>query len=163
MTHIPPFETAKRHFLDGMAAIERGEFAAAEEHLQASLGALPGRISTLTNLAAAQIKLRKYEEARANASVSVELDAENALGWMNVGIASMYLGHHEASLNAFDRALELQPGLAEALTNKGALLGRLRRHEEAIPLHDAAIAAQPGFPEPWYNKATALSHLGLDA
>ena len=156
------FEDARRLFVDGLNALQRGDFALAEQCLSGSLQHMPGRISTLTNLAAVQIKLGNHEAALVNASLSTEIDAGNAPGWLNVGIANLHLGRLDESLRAFDRALAIEPRMPEALTNKGSALNRLRRHAEALKLHDAAVELQADLAEVWFNRGTTLASLGQD-
>lgn len=64
------FELAKEYFLDGCASLEAEDFLKAEYKFIKSLELIPDRASTLTNLSLAQLKLRKYSEARATAEKS---------------------------------------------------------------------------------------------
>ena len=59
----PALESAKQLFFDGLAAFEAGRFEAAERLFVASLEVVPGRPSTLLNLAATRLKLRRPVEA----------------------------------------------------------------------------------------------------
>jgi tetratricopeptide (TPR) repeat protein len=81
------FERAKELFFLGLNSFEKGEYASSEEYLFASLRKIPERVSTLTNLAAAQIRLKKYDLALENSSKAVTLDASNSEAWLNLGLS----------------------------------------------------------------------------
>ena len=59
----PDFDTARAAFLAGLQSQQAGRLDEAEAHYSASLAALPGRASTLTNLAATLITLARPDEA----------------------------------------------------------------------------------------------------
>jgi hypothetical protein len=59
---IENFEKAEDLFVAGSQDFEAGRFEDAEGKFQSSLALLPGRVSTLTNLAATRIKLSPPEE-----------------------------------------------------------------------------------------------------
>ena len=83
------YDAAKLHFLKGITALERHNFKEAESEFTNSLELLPLRVSTLTNLSAAQLKLGKYSDARSNATLAVEIEPSNWEGWLNIGLASL--------------------------------------------------------------------------
>ena len=121
----------------GVEALQRGDFAEAEQNLQASLRLIPDRVSTLTNLSAAQIKLKKYDLALAHARRSIEVDQQNKMGWLNLGLANFHQHQFSDALEAYDRALKIDRELAEAWTNRGTVLNSLRRHADALLRHAA--------------------------
>src|SRR4029078_9370166 len=53
------FEQAKAHFFAALGRQQAGDFAEAERLYRASLAAVPGRASTLINLAAVQLRLAR--------------------------------------------------------------------------------------------------------
>ena len=57
------FDRARAHFVAGNEAFEASRFEDAEREFHASLALLPGRPSTLANLAATQIRLDRPAEA----------------------------------------------------------------------------------------------------
>jgi tetratricopeptide (TPR) repeat protein len=60
------------------------------------------------------------------------------------------------ALAAYDRALELHPGYAHALCNRGAVLAALQRYEEALASYDRAISLEPGDDLAHYNRGLVL-------
>ncbi|HET9576592.1 MAG TPA: tetratricopeptide repeat protein, partial [Usitatibacter sp.] len=68
-------------------------------------------------------------------------------------------GRWEECVAASTRALQLQPGHAEALANRGAALRMLGRIDEALADYDRALAAAPDAPETHNNRGVALAAL----
>ena len=75
MTNI---ETAKQLFVDGLDLIKDNKFEQAEKKFLKSLKLIPDRESVLNNLSSAQIKLKKYKDAKKSAARVVELNKNNA-------------------------------------------------------------------------------------
>src|SRR5579871_4355609 len=69
------------------------------------------------------------------------------------------LGHKEAALASYERALALQPDHAEALSNRGLLLHELARHGEALASYDRALATRPDFAEALFSRGNTLLDL----
>jgi len=69
---------------------------------------------------------------------------------------SFYLGKHDEAINAYDKAIELDPKDASAWYNKGHALNRLEKHDGAIKAYDKAIELDPKYASAWYNKGNAL-------
>jgi len=83
---------------------------------------------------------------------------DEALESNNRGVALYYRGALEASLEAFRRALELQPDYAEAHNNLGLVLSRLGREKEAVEAFQAALKIDPKMGEV-FNNLGFLYHL----
>jgi len=63
------------------------------------------------------------------------------------------------ALEAFQEAIRLKPGYAEAHNNKGVVLSKLNRWEEALEAFEEAIRLKPGYADAHYNKGVALGKL----
>ena len=68
------------------------------------------------------------------------------------------LGRYEEALEAYDRAIELQPDYALIWWYKGVVLNELGRYEEALESYDRIIELKPDFGTALYNKG--LSRIG---
>jgi len=66
-------------------------------------------------------------------------------------------GRAEEAVLIFDRALAIQPKMAEALYNRGVALGDLQRFETAVESYDRALAVQPEMVAAMINRAAALA------
>jgi tetratricopeptide (TPR) repeat protein len=53
----------------------------------------------LNNLSSAQIKLKKYQDAKKSSAKVVELNKNNAVAWMNLGVIEQELNNYESSIN----------------------------------------------------------------
>jgi predicted TPR repeat methyltransferase len=133
-------ERARAHFLDGVARFERGELATAEASFQASLGLLPGRASTLLNLAAVQAADGRGVVALATLDQALQAEPGNALAWLKRAQLLRALDRHDEALPALERATVLQPTLAEAWTQLGQLWRDRGEREAAIAAFRTAIA-----------------------
>ena len=101
MTNI---ETAKQLFVDGLDLIKNNEFEKAEKKFLKSLKLIPDRESVLNNLTSTQIKLKKYQDAKKSAARVVELNKNNTVAWMNLGVIEQELDNLEKSINYFNNA-----------------------------------------------------------
>jgi predicted TPR repeat methyltransferase len=134
------FERARAFFIDGVQHYEAGRYEQAEQKFLAALALVPGRVSSLTNLGAARLKLGRLEEALAvlDEALAQEPDNVEALGHRGTALAE--LGRREEALASFDRVLQLQPAQGAAWTHRGSLLRELGRTGEAIASFEKAIA-----------------------
>lgn len=134
------FEAAKALFLDGLAAFEAGRFEQAEALFVASLEKFPGRVSTLVNLAATRLALRRPNDALVAADEVLALEPDNAQAWFHRGNALAELGRHPQALAAFEKVCALDPGQAPAWSQRGAILRECGRLDEAARAFEQAIA-----------------------
>ena len=150
------FDQAKQWFVSGVDAMRRESYEEAEISFQRSLALVPDRPSTLANLAAACIKLQKFEPALEAAFRSVAIDQNNPEAWLNCGLASVHLGKHGEAVGFYQRAINTNPNYADAYVNLGAALQELGKLDEALSNLDKAIALNPHFAEAYSNKGVVL-------
>jgi predicted TPR repeat methyltransferase len=154
------FELARTAFLQGMQALERGELAEAEPHFVASLQHLPGRPSTLLNLAAVRIRLGRPAEALPLLDEALAREPADAEAWGHRGNALAALGRAEEAVAAFDRALALAPGLRPALFQRSLQFAALGRPLDALAGLDEMLATQPEDLEALFQRGLMLQALG---
>lgn len=162
MSAIPPdaFESARQRFLQGLAAIEAGRWADAEPHLEAALALLPGRPSTLLNLAAVRLRLGRPADALPLLDELLRQQPADAQAWGHHATALAALGRHDEALASLDRTIALAPGQPAALHQRALALGALGRHDEALAALDALQAARPGDAEVPFLRGQALQAAG---
>ncbi len=103
------------------------------------------------------------EEATGEAEEAWEYkEAEYVTDWKSRGASLRRLGRDEEALEAFLKAIELDPRDAAAWRGKGTSLGRLGRDEEALEAFLEATELDPKDAASWRNKGTALARLGRD-
>jgi tetratricopeptide (TPR) repeat protein len=66
------------------------------------------------------------------------------------------LGQFDASVEAFSRAITIQPDYADAYNNKGLVLKKQGKLEEAIEACHKALAIKPDYAEAYLNMGVAL-------
>lgn len=133
------FEQAKAEFLAGLASHQAGEFATAEAHYEASLCLLPGRSSTLINLAATQLRRGRPEAALASADAALATEPTAADALLHRGTALAQLGKAADALAAFERLNALEPGHPLAWSHRGSLLREMHRYQEAVAAFREAL------------------------
>ncbi len=125
------FEQARAHFFAGLARQQAGDFAAAQCHYESSLGFVPGRVSTLINLAAVQLRLARPLDALKNADAALATEGDSADALLHRATALAQLGRPHEALAAFRRLLAIDPRHAAAWSGSGTLLREMDRSEEA--------------------------------
>ncbi len=66
-------------------------------------------------------------------------------------------------MTCYERAIALQPDLADAYNNLGNALQQQKRHDEAIVFYERAIALRPEMADAHLNLGKALEALDLHA
>jgi serine/threonine protein kinase len=116
--------------------------------------------NTLGNLGQKEEKLRLVERAR-------ELEPENPVRWLQVGVALRQQGRLEEALVAYAEAERLVPEaeretqrdyLSLLANNRGSALLKLERSAEAVAAFRQSIELAPGKAPTWYNLAVACWH-----
>jgi len=140
MDLVNNFQKAKDLFLAGIAHLDKEAFEDAERNFLASLVLAPNRPSTLTNLAATQIRLKKYLEARSTCEKVLSIDASNSEALLNLGLTYKETKDFVRALFYFDKAIEVNPDYAQAWSNRGSALSDLHQHQNALSAFDKAIS-----------------------
>jgi predicted TPR repeat methyltransferase len=137
------FERARLLFVQGNQAFEAGRLEEAEAHYNASLQALPGRPSTLANLAATRIARGRPQDALELLQVALDAAPQDAQAWSHQGMALAALGRDESAQASHARALQIDPQRPGDWLRRADALNRLGRHTEALMCLDRALAIQP--------------------
>jgi hypothetical protein len=78
--------------------------------------------------------------------------------WIQIGHINFDNQQHEQAIEAYERALALEPNNAPVLTDLGVMYRRTKKPREAIKRFDQAIAADPKLEQPRFNKGIVLLH-----
>lgn len=148
---IDPFEQAKTLFFDGLACFGARRFAEAEQRFLASLALVPGRLTTLVNLAATRLALSRPREALETADQVLAVEPENRDAWIHRASALGNLGRHEEALAGFEKLLALDGELGEGWLRHGQTLQALNRHDKALVSYERAVAIDPTLARAWSN------------
>jgi TolB-like protein/class 3 adenylate cyclase len=92
------------------------------------------------------------EKAHTLAQESVLIDPSDARGYGELGFVNLYRKDHDASLSAFETALELNPNDTDIMSNMADALAHCGRSEEAITLLSKSLLLNPFYPDQylWY-------------
>ena len=92
------------------------------------------------------------EKAHELAQESVLADPRDARGYGELGFVNLYRKDHDASLAAFEKALQLNPNDTDIMSNMGDALAHCGRSEEAIELLKKSLLLNPFYPDQylWY-------------
>jgi predicted TPR repeat methyltransferase len=153
------FEAAKRLFLEGLAAHEGRDHARAEALFLASLQHLPGRVSTLVNLAAARLALDRPAEAVAPLDEALAQTPDDADLWCQRGQVLGRLLRLDDALASFDRALALNARHAAATYHRGMALNALHRPADALAAFERLAELQPDSAEAHFRRGQTLQRL----
>jgi starch phosphorylase len=93
----------------------------------------------------------RYAEALPYLDEAIEAESNDALIWLNRGLALAGLGRHESAIESFDRAIALQPDLTEAWIGKGETLVLLGREDDARTAFNKVVELRPTFVRPGYT------------
>jgi tetratricopeptide (TPR) repeat protein len=77
----------------------------------------------------------------------------------SLGTVLLTLDRADEAAACFRRALEIDPGYAEAHNNLGNALQRAGRLEDAVASYRRALQSRPGYAEAYYNQGRALHAL----
>lgn len=80
--------------------------------------------------------------------------------WVSIGNVLTTLGRDNEAVQAFDKAIEIDPKDAMAWYDKGTALYSLNQYNESIQALDKALEINPQFSIAWNNKGLSLESLG---
>lgn len=137
------FEKAKQLFQDGVNFLSENKLELAEENFLRSLEFLPGRCSTLINLAATQIRLKKYGQAKLNLEKVAELEGTSSELYINLALLSYEECKFEAAICYLDECLKLEKNNIQALSLKAKIHIQLRQTSNAINCFHESLRIEP--------------------
>lgn len=149
------FDRARQLFLAGLDLLGQGQLAQAEQSFVDSLALLPGRVSTLINLAAVRVRLGRPQEAIAAADQVIRQEPDNGDALFQRAEALAQAGHLNDALQGFEHAARHQRA-AMPWYRHGQVLQDLQRDDEALASYERALAADPRFAPAWTNKGNIL-------
>ena len=152
LPEAPPddrFSAAKQQFLTGLDCLDSVRLPEAERHFLAALELLPGRASTLINLAATRLLLGRPGDALASAEAALAAEPDSAEAALHRATALAALSRHSEALIAFDRLLAVDDTQAEVWSRQAQTLSALGRPAEALRSCERALAIEPNAPGLW--------------
>jgi Flp pilus assembly protein TadD len=102
----------------------------------------------------------EYREAEVIYRQALLSPGQQANAWCYLGILFYDTGNYSDSLDAYEKAIALQPEFPVALSNCANTLSALERFEEAVASCDAALALKPDYATAWTNLGAVRTKLG---
>jgi len=117
----------------------------------------PGRRVALANVLLAK---GSDQEALAQISRAIEMDAQSAKAWEAQGLAHGKLQHWDLALADFCKVIELDPQSARGWVNRGIVYGQLGKLDKALADHDKGIELSPKWGAAWGSRGYIHSRRG---
>jgi tetratricopeptide (TPR) repeat protein len=147
----------------------RGDALGALRDYELALKEAPEDPMIWNNRGVSLSSLGRYDEAAGSYRKAIDIRPGYWMAWYNLGKALHLKADrtpdvaegYEAALDAYERALELNPSHTSTLNNKAVALRRLGRHEAALEAYDELLGFDPLYGHAWYNKGLLLKLLGF--
>ncbi|MFA4955392.1 MAG: tetratricopeptide repeat protein [Candidatus Methanoperedens sp.] len=86
--------------------------------------------------------------------------SQTAREWVDKGTEYDISGEYEKAIEAYNKAIAINPNDKEAWLFKGLAFGELDEYDKAIEAYNKAIDIDPNYAYAWNHKGTALTELG---
>ncbi|MEW5772098.1 MAG: tetratricopeptide repeat protein [Thermodesulfobacteriota bacterium] len=129
--------------------------------LQLSVLQTPPQARQASRPAAAQPQVTAADQAAARIpglKSRAESNPDSAPAWIDLANAYFDADMPEPAVHAYQHALDLAPGNADALTDMGVMLRELGRFQEAVAAFDKARDLDPAHRNARFNKGVVLFH-----
>jgi tetratricopeptide (TPR) repeat protein len=161
------------HNMLGVIAHSRGNFVAAERHLEAAIAINPAYTEAALNLAVTYNDRGKYEQAkevyaklqavpRTAAATGLDSFARGHIANMHAALGNVYAesGLVAEAIEQYEQAVALCPSFADLRTRLGALLRSAQDFERAQENYEAALASQPDYLPAMIQLGVTLMEIG---
>jgi tetratricopeptide (TPR) repeat protein len=91
----------------------------------------------------------------AGCATTEEIKESDSVALLNQGLAFAKKGQYDLSINYLNKAIEINPRLAEAYINRGVAYQAKGQYDKTISDYNKAIEINPGLAEAYYNRGGA--------
>ena len=137
-------------------ALERNDFADAEQRYREVLELEPANAVAIEYLGVVAMRLGRIGEAESLLRRALALDPQAPEFHNNLGLLLHSRGDFHGALECYDAAVSSDPRYAPAHNNRGLSLQELRRLDEAIASYRRATEFAPAFADAHWNLGLAL-------
>ena len=88
---------------------------------------------------------------------------DSAYGWYFEGNKQLYRKNYEADINAYNKAIEMEPNADYAFFNRGNAKFEQKNYKGARLDYNKTIILNPDYAEAYYGRGRAKVHLGDQA
>lgn len=146
-------DEAQRLSKQAIAALNKGDVAAARRDFKKVLELVPGNVPTLINLGLLEYRQKKYTEAEALLTTATSSAPKSGLSWLVLGVVQYEQGKLEAALASLAMSAYLEPKDARAHHYLGIVVGSKGWYQGAEDEMRKAIELAPDYAEAHYNLA----------
>jgi protein O-GlcNAc transferase len=118
----------------GMVFLEQGHVMQAEQDLKRVIKIAPNYLEAYINLSNVYRKKRDFKNAKKFSSFALTLNPTSAAVWNTVGATHMEALELDAAIEAFNKALALEPKALAATKNIAMIYVAQKKWQEALPL-----------------------------
>jgi predicted O-linked N-acetylglucosamine transferase (SPINDLY family) len=142
------------------AQLQAGDLAAAESAYRAILERAPGHVDALSQLAAIEQRLGRRHRAVKLLEKAAKLRPDDAVVQLDLGKLRDGFGDHPAALRHYAKAIELDPGFAEAYAQLAWSFFARQRFTDSEAIARRALTIKPSLSEARFTLARALAAQG---
>jgi tetratricopeptide (TPR) repeat protein len=158
-------DEAKRIYRDILTKFPKNKRAI--DGIKGLTGRTVGKASKVQNPPQEQLQLLinlysqgQLQQALKQAGILVQQFPQSAILFNIQGAVLKGLGQIDASVEAYNKALTIEPNYAEAYNNMGNALQKQSKLEEAMKAYNYAVAIKPDHAEAYNNMSNALQKQG---
>jgi TolB-like protein len=153
-------DSARGHWLQGVAAFHQGDIGGAIAALERSEALAPDSAETLLYLGYAYVHVARHREAEERFARGLELDPLTPLMHAMPGVVAFFEGRFDDAVEPYRRCREMDPESPFGAWCYGWILTYSRRKDEALAAFDATVEAFPDSPFTSLSRSTAHSLRG---
>jgi serine/threonine protein kinase/Tfp pilus assembly protein PilF len=131
--------TARDYYLEGTAALWRGQALEAREFLEAAIARKPDHYAAHFSHGYASQLLRDFPRAMTHYRIAADLRVDDYRPYFNRGVILLLQGRHPEAVKEFDKAIAINPGHGESYRHRAVALIGGKHWEKAIEDLDQAL------------------------
>jgi tetratricopeptide (TPR) repeat protein len=162
-TATRPIDPARAFYDSGTAAFNNGDYQKAVRDFSQAIKLSPDWPEAHYSLAVALTEVEKPKEAIEQFEQVLKLDPTDQLKILssyNIGNAQSELGENEAAVEAYKRAIQIDPKLSKPHNNLGLAYAALSRISEALAEFKRAVELRDDYAEAHFNLGIAYLQSG---
>jgi tetratricopeptide (TPR) repeat protein len=146
-------------FNDAFAAFNSRDLAKAENLFRQVVETDSCHVPALNLLVVVLMSMERFAEAEPFIIRATALDQNSDVSFYNFGLISKRLNKPQQARENFEKALSLNPSVAETWNNRGTIFNDLKLYELAVADFDEAISLDGLYAEAYANKGKSLTLL----
>ncbi|MDX1517792.1 MAG: sulfotransferase [Woeseiaceae bacterium] len=147
----------------GLNLQRMGNLAEAERIYRDVLVKDPANVDAMRLMAGIAMRAKQYGDAEVLLERALEIAPNYYQGWMDLGLARQEQDKGELAIEAYTRAMRIEPKRPRAYAAAGTTIAMNGEHEKAVDFFDQAIALDPGHAGALSGKGHVLKTVGRQA